>query len=125
MAVTSIILTDALVGTIVSPGPDQFVTRLEKTRSQWPPYQVENWFSFPLPYGTWRAGRFALRDRGGAGARLINVSSQVGCLTGANALMTNGQSFQFRGDLVLECLPAGEEWQIDFSDVPVLVQQAA
>ena len=29
------------------------------------------------------------------------------------------------GDLLLECLPAGEEWRIDFSDTPISRAQAA
>jgi hypothetical protein len=75
MAITTITLTDALIGTIVSPGPDQFITRLEKTRTQWPPVQVENWFAFPYPYGVWKAGRFVLRQ--GDGRRIYSFQNQA------------------------------------------------
>lgn len=126
MATTTVILDATMVGTVISPGPDQFVVKMVMTQSQWPPYQVESHLPFPLPFGTWRSGRFVLRDLSGAGMRVINISTQFGAFAngGGHALMTNGQTFQFRGDLILECLPTGQVWEIDFSDVPV-AQQAA
>jgi hypothetical protein len=114
----TITLTDALIGTVISPGPDQFITRLEKTRNQWPAFQVENWDVLPYPHGTWRAGRFLLRE--GNGRRLYNFASQSN-----GEVILLGASIRFTGDLTLECLPAGEEWRIDFSDVPTARLQAA
>jgi hypothetical protein len=120
MAITTVTLTDALIGTIVSPGPDQFITRLEKTRTQWPPVQVENWVALPYPDGVWKTGRLVLRQ--GDGRRIMSFHNQTAF--GAVLLAT---PTRFLGDLTLECLPAGEEWRIDFSDTPVTArsQQAA
>jgi hypothetical protein len=120
MAITKATITDTMIGTVVSPFPDGWVTRMAMTQAQSPAWQTENHFAFPLPFGTWRSGRFVLRDLGGAGMRVINVSTQCGALTGGYAILTNGQSFRYRGDLLLECLPQNQEWEIDFSDVPVV-----
>lgn len=114
MATTTITLTGALVGTMVSPAADQWITRLEKTKSQWPAYQVESWVVPPYPHGVWRAGRFVLRQ--GDGQRIISFQSQS---TSGVLLVT---PTRFLGDLMLECLPAGEEWRIDFSDTPISAQ---
>jgi hypothetical protein len=116
MATISIQLTGALVGTIISPGPNQWITRLEKTRVQTPAYQNESWIALPYPDGHWRAGRFVLRQ--GNGQRIISFASQS---TSGVLLVT---PTRFLGDLLLECLPAGEEWRIDFSDTPVTRAQA-
>lgn len=125
MAITTIQITDALIGTVVSPFPDGFVTKMTMTKSQQPAYQIEHHFALPLPYGTWRAGRFVLRDQGGAGRRVINVSTQHGALVSGHTLMTDGQAFAYSGDLVLEALPKGQEWELSISDVPVAVAVAA
>jgi hypothetical protein len=110
MATTPITLTGALVGTIISPGPDQYITRLEKTKSQWPAYQVEEWIVPPYPHGLWKAGRFVLRQ--GNGQRIISFASQ------SNSVFLRTPT-RFLGDLTLECLPRGEEWRLDISDTPV------
>jgi hypothetical protein len=120
MAVTSITLTDALVGTIISPAADGYITHLEKTQDQQPPFQVENWNVLPYPHGWWQAGRFVLRDRGGAGRRLYNFASQS-----VTEVILRSASIRFHGDLVLECLPAGEQWRLDISDVAVARNVAA
>lgn len=125
MAITEITLTDAMVGTIVSPGPDQFIVKLVLVRAQQPAFQVECWSDLPYPFGTWRSGRFILRDRGGVGHRLINLSTQTGALVAGHVLMASGQQFAYSGDLILECIPRGQEWTLEISDVPVSVQQAA
>lgn len=124
MAITTVTITDALIGTIVSPGPDQFITRLVMTQSQWPTWQQEHHLALPYPHGRWTGGRFVLRDLGGAGQRVFNFATQHGVFVGSRILM-NDASIGFRGDLLLECLPRGQEWEVDFSDVPVSVQQAA
>ena len=125
MAATKITLNDTLVGQIVSPFPDGFITRMVLMQSQTPAWQPECWIDLPYPHGTWRSGRFILRDLSGAGKRLINVSTQVGCFSGGHVLMAAGQAFQFRGDLILECLPRNQVWEIEFSDVPVYALRAA
>ena len=125
MTTTTVILNNSMVGTIVSPGPDQFVTKLTMTKSQWPPFQVESHLPFPLPFGKWTSGRFVLRDGGGAGRRLINISTQTGALTSGDVLMAAGQAFAFRGDLVLECCSRGQVWEVDFSDTAVTSLRAA
>jgi hypothetical protein len=117
MATTTITLTDALIGTIVSPGPDQFITRLEKTQNQWPPFQIEDWAVTPYPYGTWRAGRFVLRE--GNGRRLFNFNQN-----NAPVILLSA-SIRFVGDLLLECLPLGEVWRLDISDVPTAARSLA
>jgi hypothetical protein len=114
-----------LVGQVISPFPDGFIAKLVMIKSQWPAWQQENFLVAPYPHGQWKSGRFVLRDLGGAGRRLLNFASQHGVLTGGQTLLASGQSFGFRGDLVLECCPLGQEWEIDFSDVPVRSQQAA
>jgi hypothetical protein len=114
MATTTVTLNDTMIGMIVSPGPDQFVTRLEKTRTQWPPVQNESWFVPPYPHGVWTAGRFVLRQ--GDGRRIYSFNSQ----TQAGVLIRS--SIRFVGDLTLECLALGEEWRIDFSDTPISAQ---
>ena len=120
MTITTIVLNDTMIGSIISPGPDQFVTRLTMTKAQWPAWQQECWLPLPPPHGLWASGRFVLRDRAGSGVRMVSVCTQHGgVFQGGNTLMTAGQSFQFNGDLTLECLARGQEWEIDFSDVPV------
>lgn len=123
MATTTITLTGANVGTVVSPFPDGFVVKMVLTKSQSPAWQQENHFAFPYPHGQWRTGRFVIRD--GAGHRLVNLSTQTGALTSGHALMTAGQQFAYSGDLVLEALPKGQEWEISLSDVPVHALRAA
>ena len=116
MATISITLNDTMVGTIVSPAPDQYITYLKKTH--WTPYQadIENWFVPPYPHGIWRSGRFVLRQ--GDGRRIFSFGKE----TSGVLLVT---PTRFLGNLVLECLPAGEEWRIDFSDTPASRAQAA
>jgi hypothetical protein len=111
MAITTITLTDRLVGTIVSPAADGYITHLEKTRTQWPPVQVENWVALPYPHGVWKTGRFVLRQ--GDGRRIYSFQNQSAFDGVLLATPT-----RFLGDLALECLPLGEEWRIDFSDTP-------
>jgi hypothetical protein len=125
MATTKITLNDTLVGQVVSPFPDGFVVRLMMTQSQWPARQQEHHLAFPYPRGRWTSGRFVLTDLGGAGQRVFNFASQHGVLTGGHVLLTGGQSFQYRGDLLLECLPTGQEWELSISDVPVVRAEAA
>lgn len=117
MATVSITLNDTMVGTIVSPGPDQYIARLEKTSTT--PYVLatENWFALPRPHGIWRAGRLVLRQ--GDGQRIISFS---GIHTTDVRLLT---PTRFLGNLVLECLPLGETWRIDFSDTAVSAQSQA
>jgi hypothetical protein len=112
MAITTITLTDALVGTIVSPAADGYITHLEKTKTQWPPHQIEGWVVLPYPDGVWKTGRFVLRQ--GDGRRIMSFQNQSAF--GGVLLAT---PTRFLGDLTLECLPAGEEWRIDFSDTPI------
>jgi hypothetical protein len=109
--ITTITLDDSKIGTVVSPAPDGYLNRLEKTQGQWPAFQVEDWSDFPYPFGTWRAGRFVLRE--GNGRRLYNFASQINA-----PVILVGANIQFRGDLTLECLPRGEIWRLDISDVP-------
>jgi hypothetical protein len=117
--ITTVIIDATMVGQVISPRPDQFITRMVMTESQQPPLQVENWVDLPPPHGRWTSGRVVLTDLGGAGRRLLNFATQYGVFFGSTVLMTGGQNFRFRGDLVLECLPQNQVWEIDFSDVPV------
>jgi hypothetical protein len=117
MAIISITLNDALVGTIVSPAADGYITHLEKTRTQQPPHQIEDWVVPPYPHGLWKTGRFVLRQ--GDGRRIYSFNSQQHA-----GVLLIGASIRFLGDLTLECLAAGEEWRIDFSDTPVTARAA-
>ena len=122
--VTTITLTDSMVGTVISPAADGFITKMTMTQAQWPAWQQENHFAFPLPRGRWTSGRLVLTDLGGVGRRVFNFATQHGVFFGSRVLM-NGGSIGFRGDLFLEAIPKGQEWEVDFSDVPVRSQQAA
>jgi len=119
MAITTVVVNDALVGTIIGP-PDGYITRIVMTKGQEPAWQQENFIATPFPDGRWLNGRFVLRDQGGAGRRVISFATQYGVLFADRTLMTSGQSFRFSGGLLLECLPVGQEWEVDFSDVPVV-----
>jgi hypothetical protein len=124
MAITSITLDATMVGTIISPAPDGYVTRLMLTRSQQPPYQTENWIDLPYPRGRWTSGRFVLTDQGGSGQRVFNFSTQTGALVAGHVVMSGGQAFQYRGDLLLECCPASQAWEIQISDIPIVARAA-
>ena len=110
--ITTIQITDANAGTVISLFPDGFITKMTMTKSQQPAYQIEHHLPLPYPAGRWTGGRFVLRDRGGAGRRLINVSTQHGALTSGPILMAAGQQFAYSGDLILEAIPKGQEWEI-------------
>jgi hypothetical protein len=55
----------------------------------------------------------------GSARRIYNFPSQT-----SGAVILIGASVRFVGDLWLECLPAGEEWRIDISDVPATVARS-
>jgi hypothetical protein len=63
MATISIQLNDTMVGTIISPAADGYITYLKKTLSTPYHYQVgiESWFPLPRPHGVWKTGRLVLR----------------------------------------------------------------
>ena len=125
MAITNITLDATKIGQVISPAPDGFVVKLMMTKSQTPAWQQEHHLAFPYPRGRWTSGRLVLTDLGGAGQRVFNFSTQSGALTGGHVVMSGGQSFQYRGDLLLECCPLGQVWELSLSDVPVRSQQAA
>jgi hypothetical protein len=106
-----------MVGTIISPAADQYITYLKKISST--PYQIEieDWFPFPRPHGIWKTGRLVLRQ--GDGRRIISFS---GVHTTDVYLLA---PTRFLGDLMLECLPARDEWRIDFDDTAVRSRWAA
>jgi hypothetical protein len=120
MAITRATINDTMIGTVISPFPDGFIAKMTMLKSQSPAWQKEHHLAFPYPRGRWTSGRVVLTELGGAGQRVLNFASQYGALTGGHVLLTNGQSFRFRGDLLLECLPRNQVWEIDFSDVPVV-----
>ena len=124
MATTTITLDATKIGQIISPAPDGYVTRMMMTRSQTPAWQVENWVDFPPPHGTWTSGRLVLTDQGGSGQRVFNFSTQTGALVAGHVVMSGGQAFQYRGDLLLECCPASQAWEIQISDIPIVARAA-
>lgn len=124
MTTTTVTIDATMIGTIISPGPDQFVTRLMLTRPQQPAWQQEHHFPLPYPRGRWTSGRFVLTDLGGSGQRVFNFSTQTGALVAGHVVMSGGQAFQYRGDLLLECCPASQAWEIQISDIPIVARAA-
>jgi hypothetical protein len=121
--ITEVLINDTMSGTIISPAPDQFITRLEMTRSQVPAWQQEHYLGYP--FNLWTAGRFVLKDARGV---LFNFATQPGGIfIGATVLLNSGSgvSIAYQGDLFLECALRGQEWRMDISDVPVTRSQAA
>ena len=107
--ISEIIIDDGMIGAIVSPAPDQFLTTLQTLTPQNPAQQMENFIAIPYPHGRWSAGRFVLR---GANRALFSFSTLHGGVCGvgdgvAQRILLLGASIAYRGDLVLECLPRG------------------
>jgi hypothetical protein len=112
MAVTTIELTNALIGTIVGAA-DGFITRFEMTAGPQPAWQPDGWFEWPSPHGSFaRGGRLVLRDGDGKGRRVLSFNPS----TENSAFVTNA-SLGYSGGLMLESCPAGASFRLDVSDV--------
>lgn len=116
--ITTITITDAMAGAVISPFPNGHIARLELVRSQWPVRQQENYLGYP--YRRWLSGRFCLKDATGT---LFNFATESALF--ASRVVINGTSYAFRGDLYLECALRGQEWLMEISDVPITRSQAA
>lgn len=116
--ITTITITDAMAGTIISPFPDGHIARLELVRTQWPVQQPEAYL--PYPFLRWTGGRFHLKDDRGVVFSFATESALF-----ASRVVINGTSYAYHGDLYLECALRGQEWLMEISDIPITRSQAA
>jgi hypothetical protein len=116
--ITEVLINDTMSGTVISPFPNGFLTKLQMKQGQEPAWQQESYL--PYPFNRWTGGRFVLKDATGV---LFNFATQNGALF-ASRILLNG-SYAYRGDLFLECALKGQIWQMSISDTPVIRSQAA
>jgi hypothetical protein len=110
---TTVTLDATLIGTVISPAPDQWIIALEMVSGPSPPGQIESYL--PYPFDRWTGGRFVLNDSAAWPKAVFSFNPTFAGTSGSEFF--HGPALRYRGDLILEACPVGPAWSLTTSDV--------
>ena len=111
MALFDFTLTSADVGTRIGPA-NGFLVDLRQTKSP-----VNDGPSRCAPDGTWVSGKIQLRGSRDVRDVICSDLLDVGGWSGKTKTLVANHSLNYRGDLMVRCVPKGAIFEITLSDV--------